>query len=101
MHSLMDAFEAGDDSGQVALEMNAEGEEVGDDDNAREAARGERGYGVSERRRRAIEEGNFDFVVTSITREFLGYRLHRFIGGGHGRPMSKENNPGLQTLPAM
>ena len=97
----MDAFEASDDSRQVALGMNAEGEEIGDDDNARDATRDERGYGTGERRRGAIEEGDFDFVVTPIVRKFLGYRLHRFIGRGDGRPMSEKNNPSLQTLPAM
>lgn len=87
----------GDEAGKVAFEVHAEGEEIGNDEDAGNAFRYKYGYSARERGPAQFEEGGLDVGEIAGTGEVRGDGADGFIGrldagavsedydaGGHG-----------------
>jgi len=69
-----------DQLGKVALQVRAESQEIGDDQNVADPALGEQGDGSPEIRPAAFQEPDFDGEVASAAGEFSGNRAYGVIG---------------------
>ena len=78
-------------SRQIALEMNSQGQEVGNHQDLPDAA-------VCQPRHRLVQAGlrlqkcHLNLRKVSCGRRRLGHRAHRLIGRSHTRPMCKDDN---------
>src|SRR5579864_329266 len=92
LHTFMDALEAADDVWQVALEMDAEGQKIRDDDHALCALGYDRFERTGEIRTALVEEGSLHQVERSLGPDATGNLPHRIVGGFDTRSMSEDHD---------
>jgi len=78
-------------SGQVALQMNSQGQEVGHHQDLPDAAASQPRYRLIQGRLR-LQKCYLDLRKVSCGRRGLRHRAYRFIGRSHTRPMCKDDN---------
>jgi len=83
-----------DEAGKVALQMHAEGEEVGDDENASDAFRHKCGDSAIERRLTEFEEGCLDVGEIAGAGEVGGNSAHGLIGGLNAGTVGEDDDAG-------
>ena len=87
-----------DQAGQIALQVHSQREEVRNDDDVRDPARGRTIDRAAQIRLPAFEKGRLDRVVASVRRHrghFGGHRAHRIIGGFKRRAMPEHDVAGM------
>jgi hypothetical protein len=89
----------GDDPGQVALQMDPQGEEVRKHHDAVNSATGQARYGPGEIGLTELEEGRFDVVEGPRASQFGSDLSHALIGVFDAGPVRKDNQAGTHALP--
>ena len=94
-HAGQLGFDGGDHGGEVALEVDAECQEVRQHVNIADAARGEQAHGASEVGDAFFEEGGLDVFESALMGEVGSNAAHRFIGGFDARSVRKNDDARL------
>ena len=89
----------GDDSGQVAFQVDPQSEEIREHDDVAHPATGQARHGPGEIGLAELEEGRFDVVEGARASQFGGDRPHALIGVFDAGPMRKDNQAGTHALP--
>ena len=102
IHTLMDAREAGHDFWKIALQVNAEGQEVRDNDDAFDVFSDQGCDGLREVRPSLFQECRFNQTGGAAVSAH-GFRdaAHRFICGFDARAVCKNDDPSGHVLPWM
>src|SRR5579863_8160121 len=74
--------------GQIALEMQAESQEIRQHEDLFGACRGQRGNGLGKAGRRLEERGLIE-IPSAFVRRFRCYYANGFVGGCHTRAVSE------------
>ena len=89
--------DAADEGGQVALQVNAESEEVRNHGDAVNAGRGKNCYSLFESGMREFEERDFEATDSSLECSLGRDLTNRLIGGLHAGAVSEEDDAGAHV----
>ena len=90
-----------DDSGQVAFQMDPQGEEIREHDDPAHPATGKARHGPGEIGLAELEEGRLDVVEGARASQFGSNRPHALIGVFDAGPVRKNDQAGTHALPLM
>ncbi len=96
LHSLMDALQALDDPWQVPLQVQAQGQEIGNDDDAPDPLGRQAPNHLFEARLSAVEERRLDSFVLAGDSQLAGDFSHGNVGRFNARTVSEDNERGVR-----
>ena len=87
------------DRGEVTLQVDTEGQEIGNDDDAADTLSGKECHGALQIGLAQFQEGGLNAVETARPRQFRGDRPHGLVGRFDAGSVGKNDDPGAHALP--
>src|SRR5215831_13423079 len=84
---------------KVAFEMQPQGQEVRNDDDAPDSVTGQAGHSPRQVRLPELQESRLDMAEATRTSQFCSHRPHRFIRRLDPGTVRENHDPGGQALP--